>query len=101
MKTLQTWSPGIILTFIMPPASVEVVDLECKQNNCRVYNLGNTHPHRVSELVRILEKHFNKTAKIRFEPLTRSGDVLATYANISKARRVSNCCFITVSPMRY
>ena len=53
----------------------------------RIYNLGNTSPVAVSELVRILEKLLKVKAKRKVVPMPRNGDVQFTHANISKAHR--------------
>lgn len=45
-----------------------------------VFNLGNTHPHNVSTLIRLLERCFDRRA--RRKPNTiRAGDVPVTYAD--------------------
>ncbi len=54
----------------------------------RVYNLGNTQPHTVSELVDILERALGKTAVRKYVPVPPTGDVLATFANVSAANKV-------------
>ncbi|XP_051144926.1 UDP-glucuronate 4-epimerase 3-like [Andrographis paniculata] len=53
----------------------------------RVYNLGNTSPVPVSELVSILEKLLKVKAKRSVLKLPRNGDVQFTHANISLAQR--------------
>ncbi|KAA8539816.1 hypothetical protein F0562_026508 [Nyssa sinensis] len=53
----------------------------------RVFNLGNTSPVRVSQLVSILEKLLMVKAKKIVLPMPRNGDVLFTHANISSAQR--------------
>ncbi|KFK37325.1 hypothetical protein AALP_AA4G242100 [Arabis alpina] len=52
----------------------------------RVFNLGNTSPVPVSDLVRILEKHLKVKAKKKMIKMPRNGDVPYTHANISLAR---------------
>lgn len=54
----------------------------------QVYNLGNTHPHTVSEMVTVLEKHLGRKAIRKYIPVPPTGDVLATFADISSARKV-------------
>ena len=54
----------------------------------QVYNLGNTHPHTVSEMVTVLEKHLGRRAIRKYIPVPPTGDVLATFADISSARKV-------------
>lgn len=53
----------------------------------RVYNLGNTSPVPVSDLVSILEKLLKVKAKRSLMKLPRNGDVQFTHANISLAQR--------------
>ncbi|KAK4792591.1 hypothetical protein SAY86_023026 [Trapa natans] len=51
----------------------------------RTFNLGNTSPVPVTELVRILEKLLKVKANKKVLPLPRNGDVKFTHANISLA----------------
>ncbi|KAL9142095.1 hypothetical protein ABFS82_14G146600 [Erythranthe guttata] len=53
----------------------------------RVFNLGNTSPVPVSDLVGILEKLLKVKAKRLVMKLPRNGDVQFTHANISLAER--------------
>ncbi|GAB2217595.1 hypothetical protein Drorol1_Dr00000794 [Drosera rotundifolia] len=53
----------------------------------RVFNLGNTSPVPVSELVSILERLLKVKAKRVVMKLPRNGDVPYTHANISFAKR--------------
>ncbi|KAI3498499.1 hypothetical protein L1887_34274 [Cichorium endivia] len=53
----------------------------------RVFNLGNTSPVPVSDLVSILEKLLKVKAKRMVMKLPRNGDVQFTHANISFAQR--------------
>ncbi|KAI3681595.1 hypothetical protein L6452_36395 [Arctium lappa] len=53
----------------------------------RVFNLGNTSPVPVSDLVSILERLLKVKAKRVVMKLPRNGDVQFTHANISFARR--------------
>ncbi|MBA0589565.1 UDP-glucuronate 4-epimerase 3 [Gossypium raimondii] len=53
----------------------------------RVYNLGNTSPVPVSDLVSILERLLKVNAKRDIMKLPRNGDVQFTHANISLAQR--------------
>ncbi|XP_057449863.1 UDP-glucuronate 4-epimerase 5-like [Lotus japonicus] len=52
----------------------------------RIFNLGNTSPVPVSELVSILEKLLKVKAKRKVMPMPRNGDVRFTHANISRAQ---------------
>ncbi|OIW10818.1 hypothetical protein TanjilG_27764 [Lupinus angustifolius] len=53
----------------------------------RIYNLGNTSPVPVTELVTILEKLLKVKAKRKVVPMPRNGDVRFTHANISRWQR--------------
>ncbi|KAJ8541921.1 hypothetical protein K7X08_016787 [Anisodus acutangulus] len=53
----------------------------------RVFNLGNTSPVPVSDLVSILEKLLKVKAKRLVMKLPRNGDVQFTHANISLAQK--------------
>ncbi|PPS12794.1 hypothetical protein GOBAR_AA07847 [Gossypium barbadense] len=53
----------------------------------RVYNLGNTSPVLVSDLVSILERLLKVDAKRNVMKLPQNGDVRFTHANISLAQR--------------
>ncbi|PPS12793.1 hypothetical protein GOBAR_AA07846 [Gossypium barbadense] len=53
----------------------------------RVYNLGNTSPVPVSDLVSILERLLKVDAKRNVMKLPQNGDVRFTHANISLAQR--------------
>ncbi|KAG5039710.1 hypothetical protein JHK85_012186 [Glycine max] len=53
----------------------------------RVFNLGNTSPVPVTELVAILEKLLKVKAKKKVLPMPTNGDVKFTHANISLAHR--------------
>ncbi|XP_057977829.1 UDP-glucuronate 4-epimerase 3 [Malania oleifera] len=53
----------------------------------RVFNLGNTSPVPVSDLVSILEKLLKVKAIRKVLPMPRNGDVKFTHANISLALR--------------
>ncbi|KAH7511645.1 hypothetical protein JRO89_XSUnG0185400 [Xanthoceras sorbifolium] len=53
----------------------------------RVFNLGNTSPVPVLDLVSILERHLKVKAKRNIMKLPRNGDVPFTHANISSAQR--------------
>ncbi|KAJ8900256.1 hypothetical protein K2173_024896 [Erythroxylum novogranatense] len=53
----------------------------------RVFNLGNTSPVPVSDLVSILERLLKVKAKRNIMKLPRNGDVQFTHANISFAQR--------------
>lgn len=52
-----------------------------------VINLGSDHPITVSALIETVERKLNKPARIEHQP-AHAADVLATWADISKARRL-------------
>ena len=52
-----------------------------------VFNLGNSHPVKLSELVKLLEQITHKKAIQQQKPL-QAGDVPLTWAEISKAERL-------------
>eukprot|EP00850_Spirogloea_muscicola_P016671 SM000137S00449 [mRNA] locus=s137:152713:155570:- [translate_table: standard] len=51
----------------------------------RIFNLGNTQPVSVPNLVAILEKHLKVKAKKSYIKMPRNGDVPFTHANVSLA----------------
>jgi UDP-glucuronate 4-epimerase len=57
------------------------------QSQFDVFNLGNSHPCKLSELVRMLENALGKRAVINSLP-AQPGDVPITWSDISKARRL-------------
>ncbi|KAL5073661.1 hypothetical protein RYX36_012646 [Vicia faba] len=52
-----------------------------------IFNLGNTSPVPVTELVDILEKLLNVKVKRKVMPMPRNGDVKFTHANISRVQK--------------
>ena len=54
---------------------------------CEMFNLGNCRPTPVMELVKLLEDNLGKKAVVERAPLP-VGDVLQTYADTSKAKRL-------------
>jgi len=52
-----------------------------------VFNLGNSHPVRLIDLIRTIETALGKTAKIEWLA-DQPGDVPITYADISKAQKI-------------
>lgn len=52
----------------------------------RIFNLGNTSPVPVTELVNILEKLLKVKVKRKVMTMPRNGDVIFTHANITKAQ---------------
>ena len=52
-----------------------------------IFNLGNNHPQPLMDLVTHLESALGKKAQLDFQPMQK-GDVLQTYADISKAQKI-------------
>lgn len=55
-----------------------------RESACEVFNLGNHQPEELSLLIALLEKELGREAKKNYFPM-QSGDVLSTYADISKS----------------
>jgi UDP-glucuronate 4-epimerase len=73
---------GILAALDYEPAS-------CGRAPFEIFNLGNSHPVKLGELVRMLERETGKKAIIRRESM-QEGDVPLTWADISKAGRLLN-----------
>lgn len=58
---------------------------------CEIFNLGNNHPEELLTLIALIEKMTNKRAKIEFLPM-QPGEVLATYADITKSQKMLGFC---------
>lgn len=56
-----------------------------KEFSCEIFNLGNNKPEETLYLVKLLEEKIGKKARIENPPAPK-GDVLITYADISKAK---------------
>ena len=54
-----------------------------------IINLGNNKPIKLNYLIKLIEQNLGKKAKIKREKM-QPGDVLITYADISKARKLLN-----------
>jgi UDP-glucuronate 4-epimerase len=67
-------------------ASIDYVG-DYEKSDYEVINLGESRTVELRELVALLEKELDKTAKILRQPL-QPGDVPQTYADITKARRL-------------
>lgn len=53
----------------------------------RLFNLGNTHPHTVSEFVDLLEAALGKAAVRHQVNMPHLGDVMQTHSNITAAQQ--------------
>jgi len=71
-------------TYIDNVVDANILAAMKKGIKCTVLNIANSKDHTVLELVRILNEIMSKDIKPRFTPI-RTGDVLRTYADISKA----------------
>ena len=60
-----------------------------KDFDFQIFNLGNSEPIPLSNLVSLIEKNLNKSAKIKYLP-DQPGDPSITCADISKSRRLLN-----------
>lgn len=54
-----------------------------------IINLGNNRPEELGRLIFLLEKHLGKVTKKKYLPM-QAGDVIATWADIDKAKRLLN-----------
>ncbi len=66
---------------------VASVSYECGQNGHETFNLGNSRPVSILNLIGIIEEKTGKKANLRFMPM-QPGDVEVTCADIGKARRL-------------
>lgn len=57
-----------------------------KPNDFEIYNLGNSNPVTLGELFKAVEKVTGKKLNLKVEP-KRKGEMLVTYADISKAKK--------------
>ena len=71
--------PGVVAALDNPPDRATGVPH-------RLYNLGNDRPEGLMRLIAVLEESLGRKAEIEFRPL-QPGDVVATWADISAARR--------------
>jgi len=58
-----------------------------KEFGFEIFNLGNSYPVSLIDLIRMIEKYSGKSAKIEKKPL-QPGDVEKTYAGIEKAKNL-------------
>ncbi len=75
-----------------------VISLRSGSNVAQIYNLGNTNPHTVTELVDLLERGLNRKAQRNLIPMPATGDVLATFADISAAKAVRHPRIVPLQP---
>ena len=63
-----------------------IISASRRASALEVYNLGNTHPEKVSKLIGLLEEGLGRKANVSTAPIT-AGDVPMTYADVSHARQ--------------
>lgn len=86
-KTIPIFNQGQVsrdFTYIDDIVKGIVAAMDCEEP-WEIFNLGNSHPHGVLELIHCIEKCTGKRAITEMKPM-QPGDVLATYADISKSR---------------
>lgn len=54
-----------------------------------IINLGNSHPYKLLEIIRLIEKYVGKKAEFRYEEFHKA-DMKATWADIKKAEKYLN-----------
>jgi UDP-glucuronate 4-epimerase len=52
-----------------------------------IFNLGNSHPVKLGDLIKTIEEVVGKEAKLKIMP-RRRGEMQSTYADISKAKKL-------------
>ena len=67
---------GVLAVLCNPPARDE------KGAFYKLYNIGNHHPVKLMDFIRVLEECLGKEAKKEFQPMQK-GDVYQTYADVS------------------
>ena len=69
---------------------VSILGKERKEaNNYEIFNIGNSNPVKLMDFISVIEKNTNKKALKNFLPMQK-GDVIRTYADISKIRNLYN-----------
>ena len=63
---------------------VKALDYEC---GFEIFNLGNNNPEQLFSLIEFLEHFLNKKAKLNLKQM-QSGDVLETFADITKSKNL-------------
>ena len=62
-----------------------------KESNYEIFNLGNSSPIKLIDLVNKIEKALNKKAVLKYEPIQK-GDVPITYAYTQKSKSKLDYC---------
>ncbi len=68
---------------------IRIVDDTNNEPTSRLYNIGNSSPVNLMDLIRIIEEALGKKANIEFQPMQK-GDVYQTYADISSIEKDYN-----------
>jgi len=58
-----------------------------KPSGYEIINLGNNHPHKLSEAINLIEKYTGKEARFKYKEFHKA-DMKATWADIGKARKL-------------
>jgi len=73
-------------TYVEDVVSGILKAVEYKDKDYDIFNLGNSSPIKLIDLVRKIEKAIGKEAIIKFEPIQK-GDVPITFADITKSKK--------------
>ncbi|MBI5224915.1 GDP-mannose 4,6-dehydratase [Candidatus Micrarchaeota archaeon] len=90
-KPIEMFGDGVAkrdYTYISDAVNGTISALD-KKFKFEVFNIGNSSPIALHELISLLEKNLGKKAKINKLPIQK-GDLPNTYADISKAKRMLN-----------
>ena len=58
-----------------------------KKNKFEIYNIGNSKTVKLTKIINIFEKHYNKKTKINFSKLSK-GEVIRTNSDMKKLKRI-------------
>jgi len=86
---IDVYNSGVMrrdFTYIDDIVEGTILAIEKKYPN-EIFNLGNNHPEDLVYFIELLEKNLGKKAEKKMLPM-RPGDVLETYADISKAKKL-------------
>jgi UDP-glucuronate 4-epimerase len=77
---------GVLAVLLRPPADDGRIKPGGSAAPHALYNIGNSRPEVVTDLVALLERETGRTARIEHAPM-QPGDVEATYADVSALER--------------
>ncbi len=60
-----------------------------KETGYEIINLGGNHPHKLKEVISLIEEYLGKKAEIVYKPFHKA-DLKATWADITKAKELLN-----------